>query len=336
MLRSNARTRRGFTLVELMVAAAATVLVMTILSICFQAGLNSIRFSRAQGEGAGHLRAFSNTLRRDLSADHFQPSENAQGVSYRGRRVSDYNFAAGAVPSTGFYYLESPQGTYEGNDQSFDSYRNTGCRMWFTSVLPGGTDDNLYSAIVNGNTVLTSEAAEVAYFLVQTGQTFGNNPLPIFNLHRRQRLVATNGTKQAQFSAFLPANNAVISQHAGNANLANTMADVASVGRSPTIFTPLGNGDDIVLSNVLSFEVKAMWQHFTLAARNPLQFGAGNHDFPFDNLTTATGSAGVFSFDSAAMNAAPMPLRIHALQIRVRIYDTKVKTSRQMTMVLEQ
>jgi hypothetical protein len=321
-----------------MVAAAAAIMIMTILSYAFQAGTNAMRQIRAQGDMSEHLRAVSNTLRRDLAANHHLQSEGTLGVSYRGQKVSNYDFSSGAAPTTGFFAIDCPPGTYEGNDQSFDAYRNapsatypTGCRIWFTSVLSGGADADLYTANVGGTVPLSSEAAEVAYFLVQTGVTSGNPPLPVFNLHRRQKLIAMDGAKQVQFSAFLPANGAVISQIAANPTQANTMTTIAQPGgRSPGIFAPLGNGDDIVLSNVLSLEFKLTWQH-PIPARNPLSFAApgNNVDYPYDSLTTATGSASAFSFDSLA----PMPVRINGMQTRIRIWDSKVKTSRQITII---
>jgi prepilin-type N-terminal cleavage/methylation domain-containing protein len=64
--------RRGFTLVEMMVAMALTVFVMVILSQCFVAGLETFSGLKAIGDMQEQLRTATNMLRADLSADHFE------------------------------------------------------------------------------------------------------------------------------------------------------------------------------------------------------------------------------------------------------------------------
>lgn len=120
-----------------------------------------------------------------------------------------------------------------------------------------------------------------------------------------------------------------------------TIANPALRPAFPTAFTGGRTGDDIILSNVLSFEIKPTWQHQN-PFRDPVPFGgraAGggspaygqNHDAPFDDLTKASVSAGVFTFDTLS----PMPMRLNTVQIRIRVYDMKVKTARQMTMIID-
>src|SRR5262249_34753838 len=156
-------------------------------------------------------------------------------------------------PPTGFVVISSPDGVYEGNDSSFDSFRYTNHSIWFTSVLPGGSEANLYTASTSGQAV-SSEAAEVAYFLgPQVGSTAGASQ-PLFNLYRRQRLVATNTTKQTLFNTLV-GDPEMISVNSATPTQANTMSTIVQGGRS-NILAPLSNsisnrvGDDIILSNV--------------------------------------------------------------------------------------
>ena len=391
MLRTNRSPRAAFTLIELLIGMAVTVLIMSILSYCFQKSMQAMSAMRAQGDAADQLRALTTVMKRDFKADRHLPADGSAGTLNRGRRISDYqmNIAGSAGPASGFFYLESPPSTNEGNDGSFDCFRNApnatytfGTRIWFTSVLPGGDDANLYTATSPsiGGTVYSSEAAEIAYFLQQmpggsNTAPFGGTVLPLFNLHRRQRLVALDSARQAA----LPANDPeVISTYTYTYNrpapppysqiitVANTMTSLAygdtrtagngdQVFTGPTrpmtlgsIFAPLSGpraGDDIILSNVLSMEIKPMWNHQN-GFRDPVPFngrpaGGGspaygqNHDAPFDDLTKATNSTLLYAFDSMGQFAPAMPVRMQSMQFRIRIYDAKTKTARQVTMIVD-
>jgi type II secretory pathway pseudopilin PulG len=359
MIRTNRRQRTAFTLVELMIGAAITVLIMTILSVCFQTSMQAMSAMRAQGDAADQLRALTTVMKRDFKADRCLPAEGSTTVRNRGRRISDYqmNVAGSAGPASGFLYLESPPSTNEGNDGSFDSFRNApggayplGTRLWMTCVHPGGDDSKIFTATSGGN-VFSSEAAEIAYFLqpmagnTNAGPFAGGGTLALFNLHRRQRLVATDTARQAA----LPTNDPeVISMfEAGvappNPDTVHTMTSIANPALRPALPAPLTGartGDDIILSNVLSFEVKPMWSHQN-GFRDPVPFSGRaavapniaygpNHDAPFDDLTKATANTG-WTFDSLT----PMPIRMNAMQLRIRIYDPKVKTARQVTMIVD-
>ena len=107
MIRSKPK-RSGFTLVELMISAAITVIIMTILSICFQTSMSAMSAMRAQGDAADQLRAVGEVMKRDIKADHFQSAENSFQVNNGGRRLSDYLFQFGANASTGFVQITSP------------------------------------------------------------------------------------------------------------------------------------------------------------------------------------------------------------------------------------
>ena len=369
MIRSKPK-RSGFTLVELMISAAITVIIMTILSICFQTSMSAMSAMRAQGDAADQLRAVGEVIKRDIKADHFQSAENSFQVNNGGRRLSDYDFrifpgnTVGANASTGFVQITSPPSIKEGDDGSFDSTRGTGS-IWMTSVLPGGSEGNLFTAstfippVVAGvptPVVFSSEAAEVSYFLVPYGLTSGSPTTTIYNLYRRQRLVASSTTSQAQFQMAVgvdPFANEVLSVDP-NTGFVNTMASIASTLPNPIrrpAIGPLGGpriGDDIILSNVISFEVKPTWQSvgptpgprgfgfptFTLAGNSDVWANPTNltsTDAPYDTLSAFPTS----QFDTLFPTAGHPRLRINAVQIRLRIYDPKVKTARQSSMVIE-
>ena len=359
MIRSKPK-RSGFTLVELMISAAITVIIMTILSICFQTSMSAMSAMRAQGDAADQLRAVGEVMKRDIKADHFLPAESATAVANNGRRLSDYDFRGAAQASSGFFYIRSPASFNEGNDGVFDSYRSDlpgGPALWFTSVLAGGTEGNLYTASVGGN-IVSSEAAEVAYFLVPTGQgTSGPAGLPTFHLIRRQRLIASNSAIGSNLQLAVNSGlsgldlnvREVISTYPvigpPAQTIVNTMGTIAYAANRPAfpgLLSSPRTGDDIIISNVISFEVKPTWQ-----PRGGLPFIPGprvfgnsfpgvdvaftpaantaSSDAPYDTLSAFAGN----TFDTIT----PLPIRINAVQIRLRIYDPKVKTARQLTII---
>src|SRR4051794_5335162 len=90
------RARPGFTLVELLVSAAICVIIMTVLAVCFQSGLEAIRQMRSQGDMTDQLRAVGEMMKRDLTVDHFLTVETGdqqnQNPIFPGRRLSNYDF----------------------------------------------------------------------------------------------------------------------------------------------------------------------------------------------------------------------------------------------------
>src|ERR1700722_11349088 len=68
---AKSNSRRAFTLVELMVAMALIVFIMSILSAAFAAASKSYRDLKAAGDLAEQLRGVMTLLCRDLAAPHF-------------------------------------------------------------------------------------------------------------------------------------------------------------------------------------------------------------------------------------------------------------------------
>jgi hypothetical protein len=301
-----------------------------------------MREMRSAGDMTGQLRAAGEVMKRDFQADHFLSADGAPGVRNQGRRLSDYHFEAGATAASvrgGFYQISSSASLAEGQDgNGFTSTRANNHSVWFTSVLPGGTEANLYTAVSPAPTgqLYSSQAAEVAYFLgglgasptTPTGYANGNTNVPLYNLYRRQRLVALDMISQAALQPAVAADPTYAAEvfslnTATTPATVNMMSDVCANGGKRPAFpgTLTGNryGDDILLSNVISFEVKPTWQPTTSITPFP-----GNSDYPYDNLGTP--------FDTTGSPT----IRVIGIQVRVRVYDPKLMTARQATYVFDQ
>jgi len=94
---STSRMRRAFTLVELLVAMALILFIMSIVSVVFGDATESFRIFRARAELSEKLRFITQTLRADLRANHFE----------NGRRLSDTTFwTQGGPPKAGYLRIE--------------------------------------------------------------------------------------------------------------------------------------------------------------------------------------------------------------------------------------
>jgi type II secretory pathway pseudopilin PulG len=532
--RKTIERRPGFTLVELMVAAALAITIMWILSESFKMGIDFARTARSTGDMMGQLNNAGQILSRDLQASHFLMSD-APPVAAGAMRNTNTTVSpvmpdmmtapivpnningrstvgTGYTPPNGYFMLVSPPpGTpnpvTQTVPQSYASFRDdtegftisttnpittgtaAGAQLAFTVFLPPGLPQNQFVATcpVNSGNVYYSRVAEIGYFLgspagagLPIGQTPALEATPellaqqpnlntaqqnLYNLYRRQRLVAEN-SDFAQLkpgvnpqppnlnAAVSPTTNGLINGPANpyydptasdvisftplpptpgkplyKLNTLVTPGDNSSVGFGaafsfptpfspqipPSRFGPVGNvnglvplaplatqgraGDDIVLTDVLSFEVLAVWvpapypfalppptggstpgirqpsfnakrppqaipgpRPFTVTNPTPLPTIPGapiypvsnttpfNSNYPFDFLPqltlnpflphtfdtwfTITQPNGIWNnFTAAPTNPwlIPMPARITALQITIRIFDRKTNQARQNT-----
>jgi hypothetical protein len=132
----------------------------------------------------------------------------------------------------------------------------------------------------------------------------------------------------------------------------------------PPVFAtshPLGlEGTDLLLTDVLSFEVQVDWtpSGVTGCMNPPRTSALGNWDAPFDalafgqpaantgrNSSFPTGSTGLFDtwYPSATWNSfvtpdaqtLPLAVRVKQLRIILRIFDKKTMQTRQSTFVVE-
>jgi type II secretory pathway pseudopilin PulG len=149
------RPRRGFTIVELLVAAALIMFMMLIISQAFVIGLDSFRRLKAIGDMNERLRGVANQMRADLAADHFEGK----------KRMSDPYFWDQGPPREGFFRIwqgiqhtaGGPRNFIEGTDNDFDpatypagypSYRGTGFILHFTVKKNAKRREDFFSARV--------------------------------------------------------------------------------------------------------------------------------------------------------------------------------------------
>lgn len=167
------RRRKGFTLVELMVAVALIVFIMAILSEAFVAASKTFRDLKAAGDLADQLRSTTAVLRRYLAADHFEGK----------RRLSDPNFWAAGPPLEGFFrvYQGSPAGAYprpqpgnppyppfnfvedNGDPNGIVSVCSVDHMLHFAVKLRGNSRSEFFSAVAPGTPLLTLGLPESRY-----------------------------------------------------------------------------------------------------------------------------------------------------------------------------
>src|SRR5690242_7360347 len=87
--------RAAFTLVEMLVALALVVFILSILSYAFQAALSSFHKVKGMGDLAAKLRSATTILEHDLAASHFEAS----------KRLSDVDFWKDGPPQAGFFRI---------------------------------------------------------------------------------------------------------------------------------------------------------------------------------------------------------------------------------------
>lgn len=123
--------RQGFTLVELLVAMALILFIMSIISVAFVDSTESFRLFRARAELSEKLRFITQTLRADLRANHFENN----------RRLSDPDFWAEGPPRAGYFRVEqlrsgTPILTMD-NDPILSAIPDDKHALMFTSFLQG-------------------------------------------------------------------------------------------------------------------------------------------------------------------------------------------------------
>ncbi len=355
---STMNKRQGFTIVELLVAMALIVLIMAILSEAFVAGLDGFRALKAVGDLQERLRVAAAPLRRDLLSRHFDQDQKISALS---------TTPGGAFPSNiqgGFFRID--QGSAPGGaNYPFEGYDTDG-QMCFRAVdhrlsftvrplahdIDRGRREDWLTARLNVASPLTSQgpvayqqanqaisnAAEVMWFLYPTGETAGTTPL--YSLQRRQRLLPFD--KAAFNNSAIPATQlgayAEVSVRPVGATLvANDLADVAVPANRTCQPIPLGLaagedptwvGDDLVLTDVVSFEVQVL--------------RPGHPDFePISAFVPSATVAGNYVYDttdnSILRPAAPYSpnIQLRGIKVTIRIWDFKSQTSRQITVIEE-
>jgi prepilin-type N-terminal cleavage/methylation domain-containing protein len=220
------RSRRGFTLVELLVAMALIIFIMVILTEAFAAGTGAFRALKSAGDMQERLRAAESLIRQDLVHNHFGGPPAVKLSTLNGQ------------PNQGYFFIQQSGSLLEGTD----AYGNTSYRMntnapplmCFTVNLGApfqvppvlGDKGFLPSDFVVGrlptpppippppvpaadasltgsgpadyqqSNAFISQWAEVGYFLMSTGRTAGTasplGPQPLYSLRRRIRPIVAD------------------------------------------------------------------------------------------------------------------------------------------------
>jgi hypothetical protein len=236
--------------------------------------------------------------------------------------------------------------------------------------------------------VMNSQWYEVAYFLNATGQSAGQTPL--FALYRRERPIFPGNTPPGPLPGVNWANFPNVSiapnpQPAGSTAVNNPGGSTTSVTdprrrfgmdgstaglpfNFPNGWILSGNyfGDDLLLSDVISFDIKVMLQG---APPPPTGFGDNPAfvDLPPASVNTATGALGSSSQNAtfASLNppavvfdtwsaydvystsnpktggwntpgtaySLPLPVRILAIQVTLRVWDNRTQQARQTAII---
>ncbi|HTU21948.1 MAG TPA: prepilin-type N-terminal cleavage/methylation domain-containing protein [Gemmataceae bacterium] len=308
------RRRQGFTLVELLVAMALIIFIMAILSQAFASAMTTFRNLKALGDMAEKLRATTQLLQRDLSADHFEGK----------KRLSDSNFWINGPPQQGFFQImQGSAGTLEGADlDTIGSYYSTNHSLSFTVKLRGNDMGDFFSA-TGGMAALSGlfgpaesryqiesggsynyQWAAVEWFLVGSGSSTVSG-VPLFTLYRRQALlVPDNNLVQPVQPAGNLASFGELSCWTNGANLYfNSPIDITDPTRrlwgGSAAYTPIGatspftapsvisilSGSDIQLTDVVSFDVRVL----TPGVTNGIDPFVTLWQAPFNVLNTAGG-----------------------------------------------
>ncbi len=341
--------RRGVTLVELMVASAMCIMGMWLLTWLYQQGLESFRQARAQSELMAGERTVVTLLTRDLKQSMFRDEDNKPN---RGRRLSDQTKGlldgTFTPPRGGYFHARSHPNQWEGQDpEGFDSWRCVDHYLAFTVILPGGANHQQFAAeLIPGGPQVFGTAAEVLYFLMPSGQTPGGTPL--YKLYRQQRLLAISSDDATFFNKRISGllqpleplprtevqnllNQALVMKLPNKTEIA-TLGDLTNPALRRPPYDPIDPGsprygEDLLMSNVLSFEVKFTGPRrvFGPGQEWPTPFGA-NPDYPYDFLP------GTGEFDT---HVNPPPIRITGVQIRLRAYEPQTRVTRQTTIVID-
>lgn len=411
------RTRKGFTLVELLVAAALTMLIMTILASTFQTAMDSLSHLRSAGELQDRLRSSTERLRQDLQAPHHD--DEAIGSGKVSNLRLDLN--PSGIPRSGFFQIVQTTASTEENSSSAANPKDysTGATthgLMMTVKLPGKTRQSIFTAprvgtvagvqglddkndnlIQNTPSTYASKWAIVSWFLSDSGEkTNGPSPQTLFSLRRRVKLLAEvpdsfidpasadavhyffdnrptiqlfNTTTSTYDPAIANPNYGRVFTPKDRVVWDAALASDTSVTPQPTrptdMFTPLADGSDIVMSNVLSFEVKADYTPVLVTTSGPvttlyprpavnpatlppamgvstIAANGFNQDYPFDDLpknpSAPPATPNLRKFDTGLFGGTGLSsqnIRIKSTQFKLRIYDPKNKTTRQQTIVQE-
>jgi hypothetical protein len=382
-------TRRGVTLVEMLVATAMCIVGMWLLTWMFQQATASFSIANAQINLTSQERLVTTVMTRDLQAWRFLEDEK---LPNRGQKLSDLP-SNNTVPKTGYFFAQSvpvlpttpPLPPYNPNPYIFnpgpwsmnalenggnpDSYgffssRSTNHFLAFTAVLPDVPNSRFLAEVPAGSgSTQAGTAAEITYFLSPSVTSPGG--VQLYDLIRVQRVVALGPYDQKDYQKVVAAayaggdtvNEVMVSAPPGTGAIPPPaqmykMSDLAAAFgvNSPrfgsSMLSPANGqtlnplaartpaskryGEDRLMANVVSFEVKYTGSgSYTDASGNtqswPMQFAAGNSDFPYDFIRNAP----YYQFDTGNSSRQ---ISITGIQIKIRALNGT--NARQTTITL--
>lgn len=295
-------TRRGMTLVEMMVAVTATLILMGAVAQVFSVFGIAVSNSRSMLELDSRLRVVANRLRNDL-----------KGATAR--------TLPPLSPDTGEGYFEIVEGPQKESDVADGA---TVARTDVDDVLLFTTSSVAAPFVGRGpNGTFESPVAEVAWFARQTVDPSGNLPIT-FTLYRKQLVVigyagvapfatsnAASFTDWSSYYSGLPCDisarrvetilypNSLADLTRRECRFMHNIAGLSGTAAFPSAFvdhttavdglifssTSARHGEDVVLTNVLTFDVRV----FDPAA--PIHWTASTALVPQDPGPLATGTA---------------------------------------------
>jgi prepilin-type N-terminal cleavage/methylation domain-containing protein len=363
------RTRKGFTLVELMVAMALTIFLMLILTQAFVLSIDTFVGLKGVGDMQENLRAGANALRFDLQQAHLEGD----------RRPSDPSLA-GQPPREGFFRIYQNGGvnnfpvapgtnsTIEGSDLNPNgpySYYASNHILHFASRLKGNQRQSFYStsvgdpnffqvqslyginpaanaanaqlaadATMSGGTTFNSQWAEIAYFLIVQGTT--EEPLnptgagqALYGLYRAQFLVVTDSTNLNINPAYTGLANAALTL---SSNFGGVACNVA--GTNIVFFTP----NDLAKNPSV---IPGQWRTFNPATAPTTQAGLQSSRAWLASLVVPNvvsflvqgiSSTGATPQDGNYDSANSPPV-LQGVNITLRVWDNKTRQTRQLSIM---
>jgi prepilin-type N-terminal cleavage/methylation domain-containing protein len=344
--------RKGFTLVELLVAMALTIFIMVILTEAFVLSIDTFSGLKGIGDMQENLRAGTNSLRFDLAQNHFE------GMV----RTSDPGFA-NQPPREGFVRIyQGAASISEGLDgDQMPSFNATNHVLHMSCRLRGNQQQSFYSAQVTdpsgvffanqtfynldpavnpqapadatltvypnpptGTGFFRSQWAEVAYFLAPQGTSEeplvpGPNGTPLYGLYRAQFLVVTDATR---INGKIPVANL------GGLAALSCVSNGAAVNPTITFFTPNDLAKSPPTRTFLPANPGAArtWPPplCSLLVPNVVSFqvqGIVNSGTPQD-----------INYDSASTIVPPQP-SLKGVFITIRVWDNKTRQTRQTSII---
>lgn len=310
----------GFTLVELLVAATAALAVMAALVGLFGAFSRAVSAGREISQMTARMRSAAWRLRQDL-----------QGLTTEVKPWVRPEAAAG--------YFELVEGPLR--DSGTATVTDIDDVLMFTTASPGRP----FTGMIGGGG-FESPCAEVAWFCKasRSGQSFNNQPL--YDLYRRQLLVsavpgaggfpAANSMTFSSWDAYFLEND-VSCRRRGVQLLPNGLTDLTarenrfmhnaagvvsaaafpyvetfttgSAAADGEILTGAREGEDLVLANVLAFDVRVFNPGLATAAGSAAYWdlGGGSGSAPLSGVmdakvATKLGGPGTVTYDTWSMH----------------------------------